>query len=63
VILSACAALSAMLAALLVPLRWGTVIVPVSVLIAVASTAGLILLAWRADAASLSRPSRSPSGW
>jgi hypothetical protein len=48
VILSACAALSAMLAALLVPLRWGTVIVPVSVLIAVASTAGLILLAWRA---------------
>jgi Family of unknown function (DUF6113) len=48
VILSACAALSAMLAALLVPLRWETVIVPVSVLIAVASTAGLILLAWRA---------------
>jgi Family of unknown function (DUF6113) len=48
VILSACAALSAMLAALLVPLRWGTVIVPVSVLIAVASTAGLIVLAWRA---------------
>jgi hypothetical protein len=47
-ILSACAAMSAMLAALLVPLRWGTVIVPVSVLIAVASTAGLILLAWRA---------------
>ena len=47
-ILSACAALSAMLAALLVPLRWGTVIVPVSVLIAVASTVGLILLAWRA---------------
>jgi Family of unknown function (DUF6113) len=48
VVLSACAALSAMLAALLVPLRWGTVIVPVSVLIAVASTAGLIVLAWRA---------------
>jgi hypothetical protein len=47
-ILSACAALSAMLAALLVPLRWGTVIVPVSVLIAVASTVGLILLAWHA---------------
>jgi hypothetical protein len=48
VILSACAALSAMLAALLVPLRWGTVIVPVSVPIAVASTVGLILLAWSA---------------
>jgi hypothetical protein len=48
VILSACAALSAMLAALLVPLRWGTVIVPVSVLVAVASTAGLIMLAWLA---------------
>jgi Family of unknown function (DUF6113) len=47
-ILSACAALSAMLAALLVPLRSGTVIVPVSVLIAVASTVGLILLAWHA---------------
>ena len=47
-ILSACAALSAMLAALLVPLRWGTVIVPVSVLIAVVSTVGLTLLAWSA---------------
>jgi len=48
VVLSACAALSAMLAALLVPLRWGTAIVPVSVLVAVASTVGLTLLAWRA---------------
>ena len=48
VILSLCAALSAMLAALLVPLRWGTVIVPISVPMAVLSTVGLTLLAWRA---------------
>lgn len=46
-LLTACGALAALLEALLVPLYAGTVIVPVAVVLALASNAGLPLLARR----------------
>lgn len=45
-VLVACAALSGLLEAMLVPVRAGTVIVPVSVVLAVLTNVGLPMLAW-----------------
>ena len=45
--LAACAIASALVETMLVPLRWGTVIVPLSVLLAVVSNVALPVLAWR----------------
>jgi hypothetical protein len=47
VLLAACAAASALLETMLVPLRWGTVIVPLAVPLAVLSNVALPTLAWR----------------
>ncbi|MGI8882264.1 MAG: DUF6113 family protein [Jatrophihabitans sp.] len=52
-LLIACAALSGLLEAMLVPVRAGTVIVPVSVVLAVLTNVGLPVLAWWAARATV----------
>ena len=47
VLLAACAMGCALMETMLVPLRWGSVIVPRAVLFAVVSNVGLPVLAWR----------------
>jgi hypothetical protein len=47
VVLAVGGGFAAMVEALLVPLRWGTVIIPLSVPFAIASNAGFPLLVWR----------------
>lgn len=48
VVLACCGALSALIEAMLVPQRWGTVIIPIAVVLAICSNVALPVLAWRA---------------